>query len=570
MRTFDEIRSDINAAIDRNNAEALWGLADEMQALETPNAHVAALNSRGQAAAMTGNYPLALEHYRLALERYEEQDYRLGIAYIIGNIALVYAKTGDYPAALEHQNRALALYEELGDQAEVARVTGNMGTIYSYTGNYLLALEHYRRSKRVAMELGDRSGEAATTGNMGNVYRKIGDHGAALDHYRHALALHEQLGNRSSVALVTGNLISALLDTDQYDEAAAYLDRQVSMRMDDPVVHAEHKANRATLAKHRGDLDATHGYLVEAMTIATDAGLRDKSAEYHFMLRELAEQRNDFADYIKHNNEYQRLTEEINGKLTAQKMTMIDAEKRIAAERAEKDKHRTLLYNTLPPSIANRVLHGETVNDAFENAAVLFMDMVGFTTMSSTMNPNDVVRLLSEIFTAIDAIMNEHGVMKIKTIGDSYMAVAFANGEQQAAQSALSILQVMTDRFPQVQVRIGLHCGPVTAGVIGTERLQYDVWGDTVNVASRMESTGQPGRIHVSEAFAHALTRLELETGATAGADVISDAPYHDFTLTERGTINVKGKGAMTTFWLERDREWSTHSRFTINRTGDG
>jgi class 3 adenylate cyclase len=93
----------------------------------------------------------------------------------------------------------------------------------------------------------------------------------------------------------------------------------------------------------------------------------------------------------------------------------------------------------------------------------------------------------------------------------------------------------LTEQHPQIRVRIGLHCGPVTAGVIGTERLQYDVWGDTVNVASRMESHGEPGRIHVSEAFANALTSCLPDT----------------LTLFKRGLTEVKGKGPMTTYWLE-------------------
>jgi class 3 adenylate cyclase len=151
-------------------------------------------------------------------------------------------------------------------------------------------------------------------------------------------------------------------------------------------------------------------------------------------------------------------------------------------------------------------------------------------------------------------------VVKIKTIGDSYMAVAFSNTQNQTPKtehvvsagecavemlSALNALEITmplelgdtswTKDVGDIQVRIGMHCGPVTAGVIGTERMQYDVWGDTVNVASRMESSGDPGRIHVSEQFAHSMTQCLPDS----------------MTLLKRGTIEVKGKGPMTTYWLE-------------------
>jgi len=190
-----------------------------------------------------------------------------------------------------------------------------------------------------------------------------------------------------------------------------------------------------------------------------------------------------------------------------------------------------VLHSTLPKHIADRVARGEVVNDQFNSVAVLFMDIVGFTTISAQMDASDVVNLLDSVFTMCDAVVNTHGLTKIKTIGDSYMAVAFENITS-AGYAALELLDTIAD----ISVRIGIHCGPVVAGVLGKERLQYDVWGDTVNVASRMESTSEPGRIHVSEAFAHAVQQIK------------TDGP---FSIVERGTVEIKGKGMMTTYWLE-------------------
>jgi len=270
-------------------------------------------------------------------------------------------------------------------------------------------------------------------------------------------------------------------------------------------------------------------------------------------LRELAAKRNDLAGYIEHNTAFLDIKEEIRGQDAMRKMAMLEAEQHIEAERIEKEKHRALLHNTLPPSIADRVLRGEQVNDAYENAAVLFMDLVGFTSISSALDPNDVVKLLSKVFTRCDDIVSRHGLMKIKTIGDSYMAVSFPDSEQShvpnahlqlAAMTAVDMLRELpavtsplVAELPlhlegPIQVRIGLHCGPLVAGIVGEQRVQYDVWGDTVNIASRMESTGEPGRIQVSEQFANSLD---------------SDP----WTVVPRGEVNIKGKGQMKTYWLE-------------------
>ncbi|HEX2653335.1 MAG TPA: adenylate/guanylate cyclase domain-containing protein, partial [Xanthobacteraceae bacterium] len=170
----------------------------------------------------------------------------------------------------------------------------------------------------------------------------------------------------------------------------------------------------------------------------------------------------------------------------------------------------------------------------------LFADLAGFTPAARTLPPGEVVSYLDRLVCAFDDLCEEHGVDKIKTIGDSYMAVSGLRGS--SAESAIAIgnfafamMEIIRRQGPlgghNLALRIGIHCGEATAGVIGETRVSYDVWGDAVNVASRMESHGEPGRIHVSEAFR-----------ALAG-----DA----FTFNERGSMEIKGLGLARTYFLE-------------------
>ena len=524
----------------------------------------------GNVYASVGDYPAALEHFRRALAMEEEVGDRAGVARLTGSMGMVYYATGDYPAALENFRRALDGYEEIGDRAGVARLIGNIGNVYKETGDHRKALEHLTTACTLQEQLGNRAGVASLTERIGNVRVALGDFSTALSDFQRALAMHEELGDRASIASATGNIISDLLRLQQDDQAEALLQKQAAMQLDDPTLRSQFHSNCAELAVHSGDLDTAYTELHQALSIAEHAGLRALCADIHLQLRDLAQKRNDFAAYIEHNNAHHRISDEVNGRESIQRIAMLEAERRMETERRERVKERALLYGALPVSVANRMLHSETISgDHFEEASVIFLDIAGFTAIADRIPPGHVVHLLSQIFSSLDQVCKRHGVTKIKTIGDCYMAVAGApesyddHASRAAAcsiemLSALSALTITMDpsigdtswtkEVGEINVRIGIHCGPLTAGVIGTERLQYDVWGDTVNVASRMESTGEPGRIQVSEAFASALSLVPSASREPRGADV--DLAPGTWNLELRGEISIKGKGSMTTYWL--------------------
>jgi class 3 adenylate cyclase len=199
-----------------------------------------------------------------------------------------------------------------------------------------------------------------------------------------------------------------------------------------------------------------------------------------------------------------------------------------------------LLLNVLPEEIADRLKAGEVViADRAEHVSVLFADLVNSTPMSERLTPQEMVELLNEIFTPFDDLADELGLEKIKTIGDAYMVVGGlpverADHLEAIAEMALRMKEEIVTHtvagFGSLEMRYGIHAGPVVAGVIGKRKFSYDLWGDTVNTAARMESHGVPGRIQVTAAVREAL------------ADT--------YRFEERGPVEIKGKGTLTTYYL--------------------
>lgn len=208
---------------------------------------------------------------------------------------------------------------------------------------------------------------------------------------------------------------------------------------------------------------------------------------------------------------------------------------------AEHARSESLLYNLLPNEIATRLKDapGKTIADNLDHTAILFADIVGFTPRSAQMAPEELVEFLNRIFSTFDTLAEKHGLEKIKTIGDAYMVAAglpqpVDKPVHRVAAMACDMLTAMQTFSKEigdtVEVRIGIHTGPVVAGVIGHQKLFYDAWGDTVNTASRMESHGQAGRIQVT----------------AAARDALKD----DYVFEPRGSIEIKGIGALETWWL--------------------
>jgi adenylate cyclase len=224
-----------------------------------------------------------------------------------------------------------------------------------------------------------------------------------------------------------------------------------------------------------------------------------------------------------------------------EKKHMRDREREmLEALRIEKERSEHLLLHILPQAIVTRLNREETViADQLSDVTILFADLVGFTRLSSELSARDLIRLLNGLFSEFDRLALSFGVEKIKTVGDAYMLAGGvpeprADHAHAVAETALAMLEAVKrtnyDLPIQLQMRIGMHSGDVMAGVIGTHKFIYDIWGNAVNIASRMESQGVPNRIQISAA-----TRLHI---------------YERFRVEPHGSVDIKGRGPMETFIL--------------------
>ena len=648
-RTFEAIYETYRNARQTGDIAQLTSLLNELEELNSTEATALVKRTQGSILRLQGNYSAALEFHFEAYSFYELNGKNEAKAASASDIAAIYHRTGEFAKALEWMHKTLEFHDKTSNMEGVAAETNNIGNIFLDTGDYAKALDYYHRALTLHTQVGNRFYQANTIGNLGLVYKAIGELPTALEYAQQALVLHQELGNRSGESTTMSNIGAILADMKQFDEAEPWIRRAIAHAKENGLshqlpVHSQqlayvlYKMNRAdeavtildehssVLWQHasaysssmvvRAQIQAESGnplaareLLLIALEQTAKRNERSSMMEITKFLRDISKTLGDLDSYVKYNESYLEIANEVRGAESTRRLTMQEKERELEIERQsrareqeaqerEREKERSILYGALPKHVAERLIRGETVTDHYDNASVMFIDIAGFTRISSHLPAGHVVHLLDAIFGVCDEICQKYGVTKIKTIGDSYMAVAFGempNAERQMPNSIVAIanaaLQIIerikeldfnsllslqvpstsSSDYERLQVpsissssieslsvalRVGLPCGPITAGVLGKERLQYDVWGDTVNVASRMESTCEPGRVQVSEQFARTLSLLSVKErglGESSRETAKEWGPGESsLMLTPRGETEIKGKGMMQTYWLER------------------
>jgi class 3 adenylate cyclase len=363
-----------------------------------------------------------------------------------------------------------------------------------------------------------------------------------------------QLHSDSESFFATVDRFITLVDTGNTDQAGAFLVDKVQPaaaaldRTTDAFIAGAEADQADQVAAERATFDAMRAqliafvigaaifgiYLAHTISNAVVGPLREIGGR----LRQIAEGEFGRKVAVPNRDELGELAENVNR--TSEQLGALYTELEMEKERSEE-----MLYHTLPRPIVQRIRGGEQlIADRVAEATILFSDLAGFTQLSDHLDPQEVLDVLDVLFSRYDAIAERMGLEKIKTIGDGYMVAGGvlerrADHAAAVAEMALS-MRAATDIATRalgvigqpLQVRIGIHSGPLVAGVLGSIKMVYDVWGDTVNTASRMEKYGLPGRIHIS----------------TATRDLLGG----QFRFEAREPIDIKGKGTMETFFLER------------------
>lgn len=426
-----------------------------------------------------GDWSINIQKYDKALAYFEESSLIfkklnkiLGTAYNLGNIGIVYAEQNKDELAEKSINEAITILEELGDYYPVSVYLTYLADIYADKNNFDLAFKYAHRSLDLAKSYGLKEQISEANLKLSELYENSGHIQEALDYYRDYIVYRDSVHNIAEVQKISNAMNSKTL---------AELELESQKR----------KTERIALWSTLGVL-----FLIGILT-------------YNLFKK----------------NKFVRKTNKI-----------------ISTERERSDK---LLLNILPKETAQELKDkGRVEAKQFPSVTVLFTDFVGFTSYAEKLSPEDLVKTIDHYFSKFDFIMEKYKLEKIKTIGDAYMAVGGLRYDTVDQANAMVLAaKEMNDFVTKAKadeavtatfdIRIGINTGSVVAGVVGTKKFAYDIWGDTVNIASRMESNSEPGRINISE-NTYQLVKSEF------------DCEY-------RGKIAVKNRGALKMYFVKNN-----------------
>jgi len=461
-RIFDEIKAAASLALQQNDLTALDALLSELSSFDSTQAQAFSIRLQGKRYSLQGNHSKALECFHESLALYETLDDAKSVAEVSSVLGSTYWAAGVHDKALEYLQRALALHEAGKNWEGLGAATSNIALIFAGTGDFAKALEYFHKALKLHVEVGNRFYQANTIGNLAWIYHQTHEYDSALTCSRNSLELHRELGDKkgeSSSMVGLGAIYASLNDFDEaerwikeainvavesgmvgdvashcctlaslfvqmhrYDEALKLLDHNAKHFEGDSFSHTYSLQIRAQIFVERGEYDVARELLTQALEKVITRNSRPLIADCCKALRNIAKAQGDFESYVSYNERYQEINEEVRGTEAMRRVAVQEREREFDLQRREHEKHMAVLHSTLPKHIADRVARGETVNDPIDHAAVIFIDIVGFTTLTSTLTHEHTSKLLTEIFGICDVACANHNVTRIKTIGDSYMA----------------------------------------------------------------------------------------------------------------------------------------------------
>lgn len=464
-----------------------------------------------------------------------------------------------FQQAFLHYTTALEIFEILGNDKYVALVCNNIANLQRNLGNYKSAIDYFKIAIEKLEITEDFNNQSKTFLNLGILYQTLELHDFAEETLHKALHLAEKTGHHDTIAACYQHLSIQARSKKEFQLSQEYAHKALDIfhNIENKVGVIETLSSLANNLYGQGLFEESIHKYFEILAYANESQFNSQKANTYFniagslqalliqtkplpaiehdyghyaqmaysianeqddialkadccrVLAEYYDSKSQFEQSVQFYKEYLQLLKEQQrneSKATAEQFqlesTLAALEKKSLLEQATLKATNDLLFKVVPEPVAKRLISGETpIADYIPSLSVIFTDMVGFTSIAKSKEPSILVSELNEVFSQIDRLAKEYYIEKIKTIGDAYMAVSFdiENLEHHSCRVirfALAIIDTVKTSF---QFRVGVHTGPVVAGVIGLERFTYDLWGDTVNVAQRLEATSETSTVHISE-----------------------------------------------------------------------
>lgn len=526
------------------------------------------LNNIGVIYYSLGNYLKAVEYYRQAIVIQEEIGNRKNVATITENIGAIYSKIKDYPNAMRYINKAYAIFKSINDRKGIAKMLIEIGYISMEKGNFDKAFEDFNQSLKIAVEEKDKQLELEVLSNLGELFYKQSNFQKAQYYFNLCFQYAKGIDNvryKSVSQIAIGNIFHQLKKDNKAIEKCS-----TGLKLAEKLgaISVKKDACECLYKSYKSLENSKLALQYYEKSNAFKDSLKAEEASNRMMNMEFQKQQlMDSIVYVKkrniieqkHKEEIQKKEKQRNIIIASLCFMLVVAiglwsslnfvRKSKKALSIEKNRSEALLLNILPAEIAEELKQKGSVNARdFSLVSILFTDFKSFTQTAEKMTPHLLVEEINVCFRAFDLISEKYNIEKIKTIGDAYMAaggiphpdenslknIVLAGLEMQAfvIQRAIENQQ---NQKPFFEMRLGIHAGPIVAGIVGVKKFQYDVWGDTVNTASRIESNGMVGKVNISESLYHLIKDEEC------------------FTFEYRGNIIAKGKGEIAMYFVERN-----------------
>jgi adenylate cyclase len=467
-----------------------------------------AYDNLGTTFVKMSKFSEAIEHYQSALQISQETNDKIGIGVTYLNIGLVFEKSGKYEKALEYYELALDYFKENDDSHRIAIAYTNIGNVFTHLNQYGKSKQYLNLANSMFESSNDILGITRNLGNLASIVEKLGDFNEALRLYGECYSLSKKHQFTQVEIQVVHTIIQLYYNLSLID---TFVEIPLSIFSSMPEeLRAIYKQNILHYTPSK-ELSLQTALLCLRFLKVLNVNTELEQSHYFYALNsyKVYKELKKFDLALAFHEEAMLLKEQMTGKETQVRLATFESARQLELLQKEREVTDSLLHKMLPASLVEKLKYSQTeIATFYEDVTIIFMDIVGFTQLSQLVSARELVKILGDIFSYCDDIADKHNIEKIKTIGDSYMAVGGATINNplhhiSCIQLALEICEYMKNYTLEnvdfkVQVRFGIHSGSVIGGVIGSKRPSFDIWGESVNIASRLESRSEPNKINIS------------------------------------------------------------------------